>query len=182
MILEAMCKGEPMAAVELLHVVYDELRRLAAKKMAHERPGQTLQATALVHEAYVRLVEHEPHKKWDGRRHFYAAAAKAMRRILIEKARAKRSQKRGGNMRRREFEPHPIVGRDDSEELLQLDDLLNRLAAADAQAAEVVELRVFAGMTVKEIAEAIGVGERRVDSLWAYGRAWLVIERNCVSS
>jgi RNA polymerase sigma factor (TIGR02999 family) len=176
LILEAMCRGEPTAAAELLPLVYAELRRLAAKKMAHERPGQTLQATALVHEAYLRLVAPDGDKKWEGRRHFMGAAAEAMRRILVENARARDRQKRGAAMRRSEIEPDQLVGRDDGEQLLVIDDLLTRLEELRAQEAQVVKLRVFCGMTIEEIAGEIGVSRRQVDRLWARGRAWILAQ------
>ena len=175
-ILSAIEQGDPQAAEQLLPMVYDELRRLAALKIAREKPGQTLQATALVHEAYLRLVDVEAARRWDGRGHFFAAAAEAMRRILVENARAKNRMKRGGGLARREFDPDALVVPEVPEALLALDEALTRLAAADGQAAEVVQLRVFAGLTVKEAAKVLGVSPRTVDHAWAYARAWLLAE------
>jgi RNA polymerase sigma factor (TIGR02999 family) len=173
-ILSAMEQGDPQAAEHLLPLVYDELRKLAAVKMAQEGPGQTLQPTALVHEAYMRLVgvPHEQH--WDSRGHFFAAAAEAMRRILIEQARRKKSLRRGG-----QFARIPVAdavaesGFADHEELLTLDEALTKLAAVDAESAELVKLRYFAGLTVAEAAEALGISSRTAKRNWAFARAWL---------
>jgi RNA polymerase sigma factor (TIGR02999 family) len=175
-ILSAIEQGDQQAAEQLLPMVYDELRRLATRKIAREKPGQTLQATALVHEAYLRLVGDEAARRWDGRDHFFAAAAEAMRRILVENARSKRRIKRGGGLVRRELEPGGLVEPEVPESLQALDEALTRLAAADSQAAEVVQLRVFAGLTVKEAAKILGVSPRTVDHAWAYARAWLLAE------
>jgi RNA polymerase sigma factor (TIGR02999 family) len=172
-ILSAIEQGDPHAAEELLPLVYDELRRLAARKVAQESPGQTLQATALVHEAYVRLVDVEEVRPWNSRGHFFAAAAEAMRRILVEAARRKGSRRRGGERRRCELLDGDLVTCPVSDELLDLDEALSKLGSADAQAAEVVKLRVFAGMTVEEVAEHLGISPRTAKRSWAYARAWL---------
>jgi RNA polymerase sigma factor (TIGR02999 family) len=172
-LLVAIEHGDPQAAEELLPLVYDELRKLAAQKLAQERPGQTLQATALVHEAYLRLVDGENIPCWNSRGHFFAAAAEAMRRILVEQARRKCSQRCGGMRRRCELRDGDWIGDPADEELLDLDEVLGRLAATDPQAAELVKLRVFAGMTVEEIAQLQGVSSRTVKRNWAYARAWL---------
>jgi RNA polymerase sigma factor (TIGR02999 family) len=173
-ILSAIEQGDPHAAEQLLPLVYDELRRLAAARLAQERPGQTLQATALVHEAYVRLVDAEQAERWNSRGHFFAAAAEAMRRILVDNARRKQSEKRGGGAReRRPLRDDDRIAAPINEELLDLDEALAKLAVADPQAAEVVKLRVFAGMTVEEIARAQETSPRTVKRDWAYARAWL---------
>ncbi len=172
-LLSAAGAGDPAAAEQLLPLVYDELRRLAARRLAHERPGQTLDATALVHEAYLRLVGDQ---QFEGRGHFFAAAAEAMRRILIESARRKRSQKRGGGLVRREYDPSQLAAPEDPDDLLALDEALGKLATMDAQAAQLVRLRYFAGLTVKQAAEVMGVSPRTADFLWAYARAWLRLE------
>jgi len=172
-VLSAIEKGDSQAAEQLLPLVYEELRRLAAQKLAHEKPGQTLQATALVHEAYLRLVGGEAGPGWDSRRHFFAAAAEAMRRILVEAARRKKAEKRGGGLDRADLDTALLAGGRPPEELLELDDLLERLAAANPRAAEVVKLRFFAGLSGDEAAAALGVSPRAADSLWAYARAWL---------
>jgi RNA polymerase sigma factor (TIGR02999 family) len=172
-ILSAIEHGHSQAAERLLPLVYDELRRLAARRLALERPGQTLQATALVHEAYVRLVDVERAQQWNSRGHFFAAAAEAMRRILIEQARRKRSQRQGGARGHCELSDDDRVEAPLSDELLDLDEALSRLSAADPRAAEVVKLRVFAGMTIEEVAEVQGVSPRTAKRNWAYGRAWL---------
>ena len=171
-ILCAVEQGDPAAAEQLLPLVYDELRMLAAQRLAREKPGQTLQPTALVHEAYLRLVgSHDP--GWNGRGHFFAAAAEAMRRILVEAARRKGSRRRGGERRRCELLDGDLVTCPVSDELLDLDEALSKLGSADAQAAEVVKLRVFAGMTVEEVAEHLGISPRTAKRSWAYARAWL---------
>jgi RNA polymerase sigma factor (TIGR02999 family) len=174
-ILSTIEQGNPLAAEQLLPLVYDELRQLAAQRLAKEKPNQTLQATALVHEAYLRLVDDDA-RRWHSRGHFFAAAAEAMRRILVENARAKKRWKRGGDRARAELEPDRLAAPEIPEDLLVLDEALTRLRAADAQAADVVQLRVFAGLTVKEVAEVIGVSSRTVDNAWAYARAWLLAE------
>jgi RNA polymerase sigma factor (TIGR02999 family) len=173
-ILSAIEQGDPQAADQLLPLVYEELRRLAAAKMAQENPGQTLQATALVHEAYLRLVDAEKVRHWDSRRHFFAAAAEAMRRILIDRARDRRRLKRGGGCMRQELDLGVIL-RDDasSDDLIDLDAALVRLAGVDAQAADLVRLRLFAGLTVEEAASALGVSHRTAERDWTFARTWL---------
>jgi RNA polymerase sigma factor (TIGR02999 family) len=170
-ILEAVGRGERRAASELLPLVYEELRRLAAQRLARETPGQTLQATALVHEAYLRLVGGDPDRMWDGRGHFFAAAAEAMRRILVEAARRKSRKKRGGELRRTDLTDPPAP--DPDEDLLALDDALGRLAEEDPVAAKVVELRQFAGLGHEEIASALGISVYLARQKWTYARAWL---------
>ena len=172
-ILSAMEAGDPKAAEQLLPLVYDELRRLATAKLAKERPGQTLEATALVHEAYLRLVDTEQAQHWNSRGHFFAAAAEAMRRILVEQARRKHSQRRGGPLVRCELHDDDRVGIPLDDELIDLDEALAKLASADPQAAELVKLRVFAGMTIEEIAQVQGISARTVKRNWTYARAWL---------
>jgi RNA polymerase sigma factor (TIGR02999 family) len=175
-ILDAIAQGDPQAAGQLLPLVYGELRRLAAQKLSRERPGQTLDATALVHEAYLRLVGKQDVERWDSRGHFFAAAAEAMRRILVENARRKRSLKRGGDRVRQELDPQGIAGPNGSEDLLALDEALTKLAACDPQMAELVKLRYFTGLTIKQAAEVLGIAPRTADSHWAYARAWLLAE------
>jgi RNA polymerase sigma factor (TIGR02999 family) len=175
-ILSASDQGDSQAPEQLLPLVYHDLRKLAAQWLAREKPGQTLQATALVHEAYLRLVDVEAAQRWDSRRHFFAAAAEAMRRILVENARAKKCLKRGRGLAKQEIEPDRLATPDVPEELLALDEALTRLRETDRQAAEVVQLRIFNGLTVKEAAEILGVSPRTVDSYWAYARAWLLAE------
>jgi RNA polymerase sigma factor (TIGR02999 family) len=171
-ILLAIEQGDAQAADRLLPLVYDELRKLAAQKLAHEKPGHTLQATALVHEAYLRLVGPDSDPKWEARNHFFAAAAEAMRRILVESARRKASLKRGGGLAR-EFEEQDIASPDRPEALLAVDEALERLAAASSQAAELVKLRFFAGCTSAEAASLLGISPRKANQVWAYARAWL---------
>jgi RNA polymerase sigma factor (TIGR02999 family) len=170
-ILRAIDQGEPKAASELLPLVYDELRRLAAQRLAQEAPGHTLQPTALVHEAYLRLVGSEPERPWVGKAHFFAAAAQAMRRILIDAARRKGRRKRGGGLHRVDPTEQPAPDPDDN--LIALDDALNRLAEEDALAAKVVELRQFAGLGHEEIAAALGITVYLARQKWTYARAWL---------
>jgi RNA polymerase sigma factor (TIGR02999 family) len=172
-LLDAAAAGDPEAAAELLPLVYDELRLLAARKLASEQPGLTLQPTALVHEAYLRLVGDGQAQEWNGRGHFFAAAAEAMRRILVDQARRKQSQRRGGMHGRCELRDGDRVAIPLDDELIDLDDALAKLASADPQAAELVTLRVFAGMTVEEVAHVQGVSARTVKRNWAYARAWL---------
>jgi RNA polymerase sigma factor (TIGR02999 family) len=172
-ILSQIEEGDGQAAQKLLPLVYDELRRLAAAKMAQETPEQTLQATALVHEAYIRLVDVDKVQRWDSRGHFFAAAAEAMRRILVDAARRKRSLRRGGTGHRRDLLDGDITVEPVSDELLDIDEALNRLAKVEPQTAELVKLRVFAGMTVEEAANATGMSPRAAKRDWAYGRAWL---------
>jgi RNA polymerase sigma factor (TIGR02999 family) len=173
-ILSAVEAGDPSAASQLLPLVYDELRQLAAARLAREAPGQTLQPTALVHEAYLRLVGSAEAIRWDGRGHFFAAAAEAMRRILIENARRKHGPQRGGHLKRQDLDPEHAGDLDQSESLLALDEALERLAASEPRAAAVVKLRYFAGMTLEETAAALGISPRTADADWAYARAWLV--------
>ena len=172
-ILSAIEEGDPHAAEQLLPLVYDELRKLAAARLAQEKPGQTLQATALVHEAYVRLVDVDQGQRWNSRGHFFAAAAESMRRILIDQLRRKGSQRHGGARRRCELADGDLVEIPVNDELIDLDDALSKLSANDPQAAELVKLRVFAGLTVEEIAEVQGKSPRTVKRHWAYARAWL---------
>jgi RNA polymerase sigma factor (TIGR02999 family) len=175
-ILSALGRGDPQAPAELLPLVYQELRRLAAQKLAGEKPGQTLQPTALVHEAYLRLVGPGEGPGWDSRGHFFAAAAEAMRRILVESARRKRSAKHGGGLRRLDAEDVPLAAPETAEDLLALDEALDRLAAKEPQKAELVKLRYFAGMTIEEAADALGVSPATAKRHWAYTRAWLYQE------
>lgn len=163
-------RGDAGAAARLLPLVYDELRRLAAQKLAREKPGHTLQATALVHEAYVRLVDSP---QFANRAYFFAAAAEAMRRILVESARRRHSQKRGGGREREELAEDRIAAPQPREDLLALDEALTRFANVDAQAARLVELRYFAGLSIPDAAEALEISPRTADRLWAYARAWL---------
>lgn len=172
-ILHAIAEGDPAAAAQLLSLVYDELRQLAAKRLAHETPGQTLQPTALVHEAYLRLVGDKEETLWDNRGHFFAAAADAMRRILIENARRKQSQKHGGGIVRQDVDPDQVSAPAIREDLLALDEALTRLAAIHSQAAQLVQLRYFAGLSIPDAAQALGISPRSADRLWAYARAWL---------
>ncbi len=172
-ILSAIERGEPHAAEQLLPLVYAELRRLAARKLSREKAGQTLQPTALVHEAYLRLVRAEAGPEWHGRGHFFAAAAEAMRRILVENARRKQSRKRGGDRRREPLDPAQVPAPEPDADLLALDAALDRLAARDAVKAELVKLRYFAGLTRDEAARALGISPATADRYWAYARAWL---------
>src|SRR5262249_43820322 len=173
-ILSAIHEGNPQAADELLPLVYDELRRLAAQKLSQEAPGQTLQATALVHEAYLRLVDVAQAQEWNSRGHFFAAAAEAMRRILVDAARNKHSLKRGGNCRRLPLDEANLRAPRTDEDILAVDEALGRLAATDTEAAELVKLRFFAGLTAEQAAEALGVSARTADRIWAYARAFLL--------
>jgi RNA polymerase sigma factor (TIGR02999 family) len=178
-ILSAIEQGDPHAAERLLPLVYEELRQLAAQRLAREKPGQTLDATALVHEAYLRLVASpglesgEAPQRWDSRGHFFAAAAEAMRRILVEAARRKRRDKHGGGRARQDLDEARLVAPEPRDDLLALDEALTKLAATDATAARLVELRYFAGLKLPEAAKALGVSPRTADRLWAYARAWL---------
>ncbi len=171
-ILSAIAQGDTHAPEQLLPLVYDELRRLAAEKMAHEKPGQTLQATALVHEAFLRLVDVDQVQHWQNRGHFFAAAAEAMRRILVESARRKQRLKHGGG-RAREADCDHIAAPERPERLLALDEALDRLAATSSQAAELVKLRFFAGFTNEEAASLLDISPRKANQVWAYARAWL---------
>jgi RNA polymerase sigma factor (TIGR02999 family) len=173
-ILSSIEGGDPSAAEQLLPLVYDELRKLAAEKLAREKSGQTLEATALVHEAYLRLVDVKQAQHWNSRGHFFAAAAEAMRRILVESARRKGSLKRGGRLAREELDEQEVVAPQVPDDLLALDEALSQLAVTEPQAAELVKLRYFAGITVKQAAEALGISPRSADFLWAFARAWLL--------
>jgi RNA polymerase sigma factor (TIGR02999 family) len=172
-LLSAIAEGDPHAASQLLPLVYDELRRLAAQRLAHEQAGQTLQPTALVHEAYLRLVGADAQAHWDGRGHFFAAAAEAMRRILVENARRKRSLKRGGNRSRQDLEEDLAAVPEPREDLLALDEALNKLAAKDPLKAQLVQLRYFGGLTGEEAALALGISSTTAERYWTYARAWL---------
>jgi RNA polymerase sigma factor (TIGR02999 family) len=172
-ILTAIAQGDPSAASQLLPLVYDELRNLAAQKLVHETPGQTLQPTALVHEAYLRLIGEGEELHWNSRGHFFAAAAEAMRRILVENARRKKSDKHGGGRTRQDLDAQPVAVPEVREDLIALDEALTRLAALHAQAAQLVQLRYFAGVSIPEAAGVLGVSPRTADRLWAYARAWL---------
>jgi RNA polymerase sigma factor (TIGR02999 family) len=172
-ILQGIEQGDPEAAEKLLPLVYDELRKLAAKKLAREKPGQTLQATALVHEAYLRLVDVEKAQRWNSRGHFFAAAAEAMRRILVENARRKKRAKRGGDLQRIEIELEGLETRMPSEDLLALDEALDELRQEDPKKAKLVTLRYFAGLSVDDAAEALGISRVTAHRHWTYARAWL---------
>jgi RNA polymerase sigma factor (TIGR02999 family) len=175
-ILDAIDSGDPWAAQQLLPLVYKELRTLAAHWLARETPGQTLQPTALVHEAYVRLAGDGEDRHWDGRRHFFAAAAEAMRRILVENARRKQAIKRGGRWRRHELDPDQFHASAESDDVLALHEAMDRLTAADPQVAELVTLRYFAGLSLPQAAATLGVSLRTAERWWAYARAWLLGE------
>jgi RNA polymerase sigma factor (TIGR02999 family) len=176
-VLRAIAEGDPSAADQLLPLVYDELRKLAAHRLAHQAPGQTLQPTALVHEAYLRLVGDPEGSDWDNRGHFFAAAAEAMRRILVENARRKGRRKRGGGLTRRDLDiAEQVTVPEVREDLLALDEALTKLASAEPQAAQLVQLRYFAGLSIPEAARALGVSTRTAERLWAFARAWLLRE------
>jgi RNA polymerase sigma factor (TIGR02999 family) len=177
-LLERIRQGEPAAAEGLLPLVYDELRKLAAVRLANEAPGNTLDATALVHEAYLRLVaspqrERGEEPRWDSRGHFFAAAATAMRRILIERARRKQRRRHGGGRRRQELRPDLVAAAVPDEQLLALDAALAKLGQHDALKARLVELRYFAGLTGDQAAQILGISPKTADRYWAYARAWL---------
>lgn len=172
-ILSAIHQGDPLAAEKLLPLVYEELRRLAGQRMAQEAPGQTLQATALVHEAYIRLVDGEQARGWDSRGHFFAAAAEAMRRILLNRARDKKRLKRGGGWKRVDLDRLAVVDDADDEDLIALDEAMERLAVENKACAELVRLRFFAGLTLDDAAQVLGLPRRTADRYWAYARAWL---------
>ena len=172
-ILSAIEQGDPHAAEELLPLVYDELRKLAAQRLTEEKPGQTLQATALVHEAYLRLVGAEKVQRWDSRGHFFAAAAEAMRRILINRARDKKRVKRGGDRRSVDLDRLEIALDTNDEQLIALDKALSQLAVEDPDAARLVNLHFFAGLTLKDTAVSLGLASRTAERQWAYARAWL---------
>jgi RNA polymerase sigma factor (TIGR02999 family) len=175
-ILSAIEGGDPHAAQQLLPLVYQELRQLAAQKLAEEKPGQTLEATALVHEAYLRLVGAGEAQNWECRGHFFAAAAEAMRRILIDQARRKRRPKHGGDRKRVSLEDVLCVSQSPCEELLALDEALTRFAAQEPAKADLVKLRFFAGLTIAEAARALGISEATAERYWAYARVWLYAE------
>jgi RNA polymerase sigma factor (TIGR02999 family) len=172
-ILNAIEQGEPSAAEQLLPLVYEELRKLAAQRLTLEKPGQTLQPTALVHEAYLRLVDVQQAQHWNSRGHFFAAAAEAMRRILVERARGKTREKRGGDWRRVDFEGLDVAISVSPDQLVALDDALTRLAALDPVAGELVKLRYFAGLALDEAAAALRISKATAYRHWAYARAWL---------
>ncbi|MBL9140116.1 MAG: sigma-70 family RNA polymerase sigma factor [Verrucomicrobiales bacterium] len=171
-VLDRAEAGDPTAAAELLPLVYEELRRLARHKLAHEAPGQTLQPTALVHEAWLRLAK-STRQPWHGRQHFFAAAAEAMRRILVDRARRKRRLRHGGEMQRVDWEIVDLPIARDDEKCLRIDETLERLAQVDPRKAEVVKLLVFAGLTIQEIATALEVNEKTVRRDWTFARAWM---------
>jgi RNA polymerase sigma factor (TIGR02999 family) len=175
-ILSAIDQGDLLSASQLLPLVYDELRKLAAHKLAHENPGQTLEPTALVHEAYLRLVEVDRAQHWKSRHHFFAAAAEAMRRLVVENARRKKRQKHGGDRRRVSLEAAESMAKERSEDLVALDEALTRLAARDPIKAEVVKLRFFAGLTMREIAQSLDLSLATVERYWTYARTWLYAE------
>ena len=173
-ILNAIESGDSAATNELLPLVYEELRKLASARLSHEKPGQTLQATALVHEAFIRLVGQE--RDWDSSRHFFSAAAEAMRRILIERARQKQTAKRGGDFQRLQVEPDLLISDSKSAELLAVDEALQHLAEIDPLKAELVNLRYFAGLTVPQAAAALKIGVSTAEKYWAYAKCWLKAE------
>jgi RNA polymerase sigma factor (TIGR02999 family) len=175
-ILSAIEAGDPQSVEQLLPLVYDELRALAAYQMARESPGQTLQPTALVHEAYVRLVDQEQLQRWNSRGHFFAAAAEAMRRILVEHARHKGTVKAGGDRRRQDLADIEGPAAESDVDLLALNEALEKLEREDKRKAQVVKLRFFAGLTIKETAQALGISESTADSDWAFARCWLRLE------
>ncbi len=175
-ILNALAEGDPHAANQLLPLVYDELRRLAGQRLAREAPGQTLQATALVHEAYLRLVDAGQAPHWNSRGHFFAAAAEAMRRILVEQARRKQRVRHGGGRARIDLDEECAVVQPPSDDLLALDEALTRLAARDPVRAELVKLRFFAGLTMPEVAEALGISLATAERYWTFARTWLYAE------
>jgi RNA polymerase sigma factor (TIGR02999 family) len=175
-ILSAIEQGEPRAAEQLLPLLYDELRSLAARKLAREKPGQTLDATALVHEAYLRLVGDDPDKSWHGQRHFFAAAAEAMRRILVEQARRKGRRKRGGARRRLDLQENVPTVEGPDIDTLAVHAALTQLAGVDPEKAELVKLRYFAGLTLPQAADVLGISTPTAERLWRYARAWLARE------
>ena len=175
-ILSQIESGNPAAAEQLLPLVYQELRKLAAAKLAQERPGQTLQATALVHDAYLRLVDGDQAQHWDSRGHFFAAAAEAMRRILVDKARQKLRPKHGGGCKRVDLDLACTLTEEPCDDILALDDLLNRFATIDPLKAELVKLRFFAGLTIPEAASVLGVSPATAERYWTYARVWLYCE------
>lgn len=172
-ILSAIDSGDPSAADELLPLVYDELRNLAGDRLRHEQPGQSLSATALVHEAYLRLVGGEAHHNWDSKGHFFASAAEAMRRILINRARDRKRLKRGGDRVRLDLSQVTVAVETPDEVLIELDEALGRLTDEDADAAKLVKLKFFAGLSLKDAARSMGLTRRQGDRLWSFARAWL---------
>jgi RNA polymerase sigma factor (TIGR02999 family) len=176
LVLDRLKRGDPRAAEELLPLVYDELRKLAAAKMAQEKPGQTLQATELVHEAWLRVVGSEEHKAWNSRGHFFGAAAEAMRRILVERARKKGRIRHGGELQRVDLEHVTLATEDADETVLAIHEALDKLARESPQKAEIVKLRYFTGLEHEEIAQALGMSEPTVRRHWAYARSWLYAE------
>jgi RNA polymerase sigma factor (TIGR02999 family) len=172
-ILSQIESGDPSAAEQLLPLVYDELRKLASAKLANEKPGQTLQATALVHDAYLKLVDTERAQLWNSRGHFFGAAAEAMRRILVDNAKRKQSAKRGGQVQRVGFDEDQIIVPGRNVDLVVLDEALDQLAVHDSRKAELVKLRFFAGLTIRQSAEALQISESTADADWAYAKAWL---------
>jgi RNA polymerase sigma factor (TIGR02999 family) len=176
-ILSALEQGDTQAAEQLLPLVYDELRKLAAQRLARESPGQTLQATALVHEAYLRLIGSET-SSWNGRGHFFSAAAEAMRRILIENARRRKAEKCGGALQRVVLDAVDVPAATPSEDILALDDALSRLAAEDPTKAELVKLRFFGGLSVEDAGRVLGISRATADRYWSYSRVWLYSELN----
>lgn len=181
-LLDAAATGDPKAAGKLLPLVYEELRKLAAARLATEKPGQTLQATALVHEAYVRLVGDGQPRDWNGRSHFFAAAAESMRRILVDNARRKNCVKHGGALRRVDWLDAEAAASTDDEQILLLDEALTRLATVRPQAAELIKLRFFSGLKVEEAAPLLGLSTRTARRLWAFARAWLRREMERVAN
>jgi RNA polymerase sigma factor (TIGR02999 family) len=175
-ILLAIESGDPHAAEQLLPLVYDELRKLAAQKVSQEKPGQTLQATALVHEAYMRLVGTENSQAWDNRGHFFAAAAEAMRRILIDQARTKQSQRRGGGQQRLDLEHVDLAAPEAAPDILAVNEVLERFEQIDSVKAKLVKLRYFAGLSIPQAAQVLGISSTTADRYWAYARAWLHAE------
>ncbi len=175
-ILSQIESGDPSAAEQLLPLVYDELRKLAAARLAQENPGQTLQATALVHEAYLRLVDVEKAQHWNSRGHFFGAAAEAMRRILVDSARRKASAKGGGKLGRLELDEDQLAVAPRSIDLIALDEALGKLEARDARKAELVKLRFFAGLSIRQAADALGISESTADADWAYAKSWLRLQ------
>jgi RNA polymerase sigma factor (TIGR02999 family) len=173
-LLDAIQAGDPEAPAQLLPLVYEELRRLARHRLAHEAPGQTLQPTALVHEAYLRLVGEGRGQHWDSRGHFFAAAAEAMRRILVENARRKRALKHGGGLSRRELDEAELLAPEPREDLVALDEALTLLATEDPTAAELVQLRYFGGLSIADAAQVLGLSLRSAERLWTYTRVWLL--------
>ena len=173
-ILSAIEQGDPAAAEQLLPLVYDELRKLASHHLAQEKPGQTLQATALVHEAYLRVVKVDQVQQWNSRGHFFAAAAEAMRRILVEQARRRNSHKRGGEHVRLELQNVEILAPETDDQILAVHEALDELARTDAQAAELVKLRYFVGLTSAEAAEVLGISARTADRIWVYAKSFLL--------